>query len=499
MTSKPDLLALAARFAQLPDAQRKLFITKLGEAGIDFRVLPIPARADRSSAVPASFAQTRLWLHARMIDEPAAYHVTSRLRLDGDLNRAVLRHAFDALIARHEALRTTFAESADGGVEQVVQAPARCPWRFTDLSRAASDERERIAADVAAKDEDQPFDLAQDSLVRVHLIALGDSTHWLVLTMHHIVSDGWSIDVLLEELAAFYRAYANGETVELAPLPVQYADFSLWQRRWLDAGEAERQLQFWREQVKADAGVIALPGSGARPMQRSAHGGRHYFTIDTTTAQRVRALAQARRATPFAVLLAALYALLARASGETHVQIGVPAANRERAETAGLIGFFVNMLAVGATVDMRKPFDALIDSVQRELVDGQSHQDVPFEQVVEALSVPRSASHHPLFQVMASYGARRALPAFGDVRMTDLPFGAPYAKFDLTLGFEEREDGALDAAFVYSTDLFNAQAVQRIAGEYAQLLDSALASSHAPVGDLEWLTRTSARSWMRGG
>ncbi|MHB9835305.1 non-ribosomal peptide synthetase [Paraburkholderia terrae] len=489
MTSKPDLLALAARFAQLPDAQRKLFITKLSEAGIDFRVLPIPARADRSSAVPASFAQTRLWLHARMIDEPAAYHVTSRLRLDGELNRAVLRHAFDALIARHEALRTTFAESADGGVEQVVQAPARCPWRFTDLSRAAREERERIAADVAVKDEDQPFDLAQDSLVRVHLIALDDSTHWLVLTMHHIVSDGWSIDVLLDELAAFYRAYANGDTVALTPLPVQYADFSLWQRRWLDAGEAERQLQFWREQVRADAGVIALPGSGARPMQRSARGGRHYFTVDPTTAQRVRTLAQARRATPFAVLLAALHALLARASGESHVQIGVPAANRERAETAGLIGFFVNTLAVGAHVDMRKPFDALIDNVQRALVDGQSHQDVPFEQVVEALGVPRSASHHPLFQVMASYAARRALPAFDDVCVTDLPFGAPYAKFDLTLGFEEREDGALDAAFVYSTDLFNAQAVQRIAGEYAQLLDSALATSHAPVGDLEWLTR----------
>ncbi|WP_109480693.1 non-ribosomal peptide synthetase [Paraburkholderia sp. C35] len=498
MTSQPDLLALAARFAQLPDAQRKLFITKLAEAGIDFRVLPIPARADRSVAVPASFAQTRLWLHARMIDEPAAYHVTSRLRLDGELNRAVLRHAFDALIARHEALRTTFAESADGGVEQVVHAPARCPWRFTDLSRAAKSERERIAADVAAKDEDQPFDLASDSLVRVHLIALDDTTHWLVLTMHHIVSDGWSIDVLLDELAAFYRAYAHGETVALAPLPVQYADFSLWQRRWLDAGEAERQLRFWREQVKPDAGVIALPGSGTRPMQRSAHGGRHYFTLDAKTAQRVRALAQARRATPFAVLLAALHALLARASGESHVQIGVPAANRERAETAGLIGFFVNTLVVGAHVDTRKPFDTLIGDVQRALVDGQSHQDVPFEQVVEALGVPRSASHHPLFQVMASYGARRAMPSFGDVRVTDLPFGAPYAKFDLTLGFEEREDGALDAAFVYSKDLFDAQAVERIAGEYAQLLDSALVSPDAPVGDLEWLTpaeRTQLNAW----
>ncbi|HWT39198.1 MAG TPA: condensation domain-containing protein, partial [Paraburkholderia sp.] len=341
MKSTPDLLALAARFAQLPDAQRKLFITKLGQAGIDFRMLPIPARADRSSAVPASFAQTRLWLHARMIDEPAAYHVTSRLRLDGELNRAVLRHAFDALIARHEALRTTFAESADGGVDQTVHAPSRCPWRFTDLSRAAKADRERIAAEVALKDEEQPFDLARDALVRVHLIALDDTTHWLVLTMHHIVSDGWSIDVLLDELAAFYGAYANGETVALAPLPVQYADFSLWQRRWLDAGEAERQLQFWREQVQADAGVIALPGSGARPMQRSARGGRHYFTIDAQAVQRVRALAQTRRATPFAVLLAALHALLARASGQTHVPIGVPAANRERAETAGLIGFFV--------------------------------------------------------------------------------------------------------------------------------------------------------------
>jgi amino acid adenylation domain-containing protein len=488
MKSTPDLLALAARFAQLPDAQRKLFITKLAEAGIDFRMLPIPARADRSSAVPASFAQTRLWLHARMIDEPAAYHVTSRLRLDGELNRAVLRHAFDALIARHEALRTTFAESADGGVEQIVHAPSRCPWRFTDLSRAAKADRERIAADVAVKDEEQPFDLASDALVRVHLIALNDTTHWLVLTMHHVVSDGWSIDVLLDELAAFYRAYANGETVALAPLPVQYADFSLWQRRWLDAGEAGRQLQFWREQVNADAGVIALPGSGARPMQRSARGGRHYFTIDAQAAQRVRALAQARRATPFAVLLAALHALLARASGETHIQIGVPAANRERAETAGLIGFFVNTLVVGARVDMRKPFDALIDDVQRALVDGQSHQDVPFEQIVEALGVPRSASHHPLFQVMASYAARRVLPAFDGVRVTDLPFGAPYAKFDLTLGFEEREDGALDAAFVYSADLFNAQAVQRIADQYAQLLDSALASSQVPVGDLDWLT-----------
>ncbi|ACC73161.1 non-ribosomal peptide synthetase [Paraburkholderia phymatum] len=488
MKSTPDLLALAARFAQLPDAQRKLFITKLGEAGIDFRMLPIAARADRSSAVPASFAQTRLWLHARMIDEPAAYHVTSRLRLDGELNRAVLRHAFDALVARHEALRTTFVDSADGGVDQIVHAPSRCPWRFTDLLRVAKADRENIAADVAAKDEDQPFDLASDAPVRVHLIALDNTVHWLVLTMHHIVSDGWSIDVLLDELAAFYRAYANGKTVAPAPLPIQYADFSLWQRRWLDAGEAERQLQFWRERVKRDAGVLALPGSGARPMQRSARGGRHYFTIDAASAQRVRALAQARHATPFAVLLAALHALLARASGETHIQIGVPAANRERAETAGLIGFFVNTLVVGARVDMREPFDALIDQVQRALVDGQSNQDVPFEQIVEMLGVPRSASHHPLFQVMASYAARRAIPAFDNVRVTDLPFGAPYAKFDLTLGFEEREDGALDAAFVYSADLFDARAVQRIADEYGQLLDSALASSQAPVGDLEWLT-----------
>jgi len=487
MKTTPDLQALAARFAQLPREQRKLFVAKLGDAGIDFRMLPIPPRANRAEAVPASFAQTRLWLHARMIDAPAAYHVTSRLRLDGELNRAVLRHAFDALIARHESLRTTFAESVDGGVEQIVHSPARCPWRFTDLSRRAEAEREQIAADIARKDEEQPFDLAHDPLVRVHLIALNETAHWLVLTLHHIVSDGWSLDVLLDELAAFYRAYANGDTVALAPLPVQYADFSQWQRRWLDAGEAERQLQFWREHVKADAGVVALPGSRARPMQRSARGGRHYFTLSATTTQRVRELAHARRATPFAVLLAALHVLLARASGESHIQIGAPAANRDRAETAGLIGFFVNTLVVGARVDMRKPFNTVIDSVQRALVDGQSHQDVPFEQVVESLGVARSASHHPLFQVMASYAARRALPAFGNVRATDLPFGAPYAKFDLTLGFEEREDGALDAAFVYSTDLFDAQAAQRIAAQYAQLLDSALAQSHVAVGDLEWL------------
>lgn len=500
--AQPDLLSLATRFAQLPDAQRKVFVARLADAGIDFRMLPIPPRARGDaceSSVAASFAQTRLWLHARMIDEPAAYHITERLRLDGALDANALRLSCDALIARHEALRTTFAESADG-VLQTVHAPMRCPWQAVDLTHAPFEQRETRAAALALADESRPFDLAHAPLVRAHLVKLDANTHWLSLTTHHIVSDGWSADIALAELASFYRAYARGEAVSVAPLPIQYADYALWQRRWLDAGERDRQLDFWRARLDPSRDVLMLPGAAARPGERSARGARHVFALDAALAARLRSFANARRATPFAVLLAALDALFARASGEAHIQIGVPAANRERAETAGLIGFFVNTLTLAARVDPSQPFAALVDAAQGALVDAQSHQDVPFEQVVEALGVARSASHHPLFQVMAAYGARRALPAFADVRATELPSGAPFAKFDLTANFEERADGTLAAAFIYALDLFDADAIERLARRFVELLRTALDAPDTRVGDLQWLPhdeRAQLDAWNR--
>ncbi|REE22791.1 amino acid adenylation domain-containing protein [Paraburkholderia sp. BL27I4N3] len=485
-TAKPDLLSLASRFALLPDAQRKAFLTKLDAAGIDFRVLPIPPRAERTASVPASFAQTRLWLHARMIDEPAAYHITERLRLDGALDANALRLSCDALIARHEALRTTFAESGDG-VLQTVHAPSRCPWHASDVSAWPADQREARAADIARADEAKSFDLSLGPLMRAHLIRLDANTHWLALTTHHIVSDGWSSDVILAELASFYRAYAKSEAVSLAPLPIQYADFALWQRRWLDAGERERQLSFWRERLDANRDVLMLPGAAPRPAQRSARGARHRFVLDNALVQQVKTLANAQRATPFAVLLAALSALLARSAGEPQIQIGVPAANRERGEVAGLVGFFVNTLTLATPVPATQPFAALVGATQQTLIDAQSHQDVPFEQVAEALGVVRSASHHPLFQVMAAYGARRRLPSLADVRMTELPSGAPFAKFDLTLSFEERNDGSIDAYFIYALDLFDADAMERLAARFIELLSNATAASATAIGDLQWL------------
>ncbi|BAO92289.1 non-ribosomal peptide synthetase [Caballeronia cordobensis] len=500
--TQPDLLSLATRFAQLPDAQRKVFVARLADAGIDFRMLPIPPRARGDaceSSVAASFAQTRLWLHARMIDEPAAYHITERLRLDGALDANALRLSCDALIARHEALRTTFAESADG-VLQTVHAPMRCPWQAVDLTHTPVEQRETRAAAVALADESRPFDLAHAPLVRAHLVKLDANTHWLSLTTHHIVSDGWSADIALAELASFYRAYARGEAVSVAPLPIQYADYALWQRRWLDAGERDRQLDFWRARLDPSRDVLMLPGAAARPGERSARGARHVFALDAALAARLRSFANARRATPFAVLLAALDALFARASGEAHIQIGVPAANRERAETAGLIGFFVNTLTLAARVEPAQPFAALVDAAQGALVDAQSHQDVPFGQVVEALGVARSASHHPLFQVMAAYGARRALPAFADVRATELPSGAPFAKFDLTANFEERADGTLAAAFIYALDLFDADAIERLARRFVELLRTALDAPDTRVGDLQWLPhdeRAQLDAWNR--
>jgi amino acid adenylation domain-containing protein len=485
-TAKPDLLSLATRFAQLPDTQRKLFLQKLGSAGIDFRLLPIPPRAERAASVPASFAQMRLWLHARMIDEPAAYHITERMQLDGKLDANALRLSCDALIARHEALRTTFAESADG-VQQTVHAPVRCPWHMIDLNDFPAFARVARAEQIAASDEAQAFDLTQGPLIRACLIRLDENTHWLAITLHHIVADGWSVEVMLAELSSFYRAYAKKKSVSLSPLPIQYADYAMWQRRWLDAGERERQLEFWRTQLDASRDVLMLPGAAPRPAQRSARGARHLFRIDVELAQLLRKLANGCRATPFAVLLATLSGLLARASGESQIQIGVPAANRERAETAGLIGFFVNTLTLAVGTGLTQSFTELVHATQRSLIDAQSHQDVPFEQVVEALGVVRSASHNPLFQVMAAYGARRHLPSLADVAISLLPSGTPFAKFDLTLGCEENDDGGIDAAFTYAVDLFDADAVARLAERFITLLSNAIAAPDTALGDLQWL------------
>ncbi|AFQ48200.1 non-ribosomal peptide synthetase [Burkholderia cepacia] len=483
---QPDWLALATRFAQLPDAQRAVFVDKLGAAGIDFRVLPIPPRTPRSDRVPASFAQTRLWLHARLIDAPDAYHITERLALSGPLDAHALRLACDALIARHEALRTTFDEAEDG-VAQTIHPPLRCPWRETDLEALPDGDRIARAEAIATADEADAFDLDAAPLVRVHLIRFDATHHWLALTGHHIVSDGWSSGVMLDELAAFYRAYASGAPVPLAPLPIQYADYALWQRRWLDAGERDRQLAFWRERLDPQRGVLTLPGATARPARRSARGARHVFSLDARIAAQLRAFAAASGATPFAVLLAALDALLARATGDARICVGVPAANRERAETAGLIGFFVNTLAIDVDVPVHGDFASLVARTQRALVDAQMHQDVPFEQVVDALGVPRSASHHPLFQVMAAYGERRALPALGAASAALLPSGTPSAKFDLTLAVEATPDGTFDAAFIYALDLFDADAIARLAARFVTLLGDALARPDMPIGDLDWL------------
>ncbi|QRR10061.1 amino acid adenylation domain-containing protein [Burkholderia sp. MS455] len=483
---QPDWLALATRFAQLPDAQRAVFIDKLGAAGIDFRVLPIPPRTPRSDCVPASFAQTRLWLHARLIDAPDAYHITERLALTGSLDTHALRLACDALIARHEALRTTFDEAQDG-VAQTIHAPLRCPWRETDLEALPDAQRTARAEAVATADEAEPFDLGAAPLVRAHLVRFDATHHWLALTVHHIVSDGWSSGVMLEELAAFYRAYASDQPVPLAPLPIQYADYALWQRRWLDAGERDRQLAFWRERLDPQRGVLTLPGAAARPARRSARGARHVFSLDARVGAQLRAFAAVSGATPFAVLLAALDVLLARATGDARICVGVPAANRERAEVAGLIGFFVNTLAIDVDVPAHGDFSSLVARTQRALVDAQMHQDVPFEQVVDALGVPRSASHHPLFQVMAAYGERRALPALGAATAALLPSGTPSAKFDLTLSVEATPDGTFDAAFIYALDLFDADAIARLAARFVTLLADALARPDLPVGDLDWL------------
>ncbi|WP_049975950.1 condensation domain-containing protein, partial [Azospirillum sp. B506] len=393
MTSNPSTTALPTApvlsLDGLSRSQRRALAAVLAAKGIDVHTrFPIP-RADRAEPLPLSYAQQRLWFLWRMDPGGAAYNIPGAIRVSGPLDPALLEAAFAHLTERHEALRTTFSER-DGQPVQVIHPHlAPVPVRI-DLSDLAPAERESRARDLARAEALAPFDLGAGPLLRLTLIRLADEDHLLLITLHHIVADGWSVERFLAEFARSYDALRAGHLPALPALPIQYADYAQWQRDWLEAGERDRQLAYWRDRLGTDHPVLSLPLDRPRPAVLGAHGGTVGFRLGAQRSRALKALAQARGVTPFVLLLAAFKLLLLKHSGETDLRVGVPFANRNRVETEGVVGFFVNTLVLRSRLDSRESFGSLLARLRDTALEAQAHQDLPFEQLVEALQPERS-------------------------------------------------------------------------------------------------------------
>jgi hypothetical protein len=363
---------------------------------------PAITPVDRTGPIPLSFSQQRLWVMEQLGELGSTYHIASRLRLKGELDRGALARALDGIVARHEVLRTTFAE-VDGVPEQRI-APAEANG-FTlaehDLGGAAGAEAELQR--VLSEEARAPFDLERGPLIRGCLIRLAADDHLLLVTMHHIVSDGWSMGVLFAELGALYAAHVQGREANLPALPVQYADYAAWEREWIGGELLERQASYWERTLAGAPELLELPTDRARPRKQDFAGGWVNVELHEELAAALKALSRRHGATLFMTLLAGWAAVLARLSGQDDVVIGTPSANRGRREVEELIGFFVNTLPLRVDLSDGPTVGELLQRVKTRALEGQRNQDIPFEQVVERVRPTRSLAHTPLFQVMFAW------------------------------------------------------------------------------------------------
>ena len=434
----------------------------------------------RDQPLPLSYAQERQWFLWQLAPDSAAYHIPSALRLKGRLDTAALQRSFDVLVARHESLRTCVEQHADGA-RQVIRAQFVLPIQCVDVQEA--DLQAQVEAEIA-----QPFNLQSGPLLRVTLMRVAQDDHVLVLVQHHIVSDGWSMQVMIDELVQLYAAFSRGQAVQLPVMPIQYADFAVWQRTWMEAGEKARQLDYWRDLLGGEQPVLELPFDHQRPAQQSHRGARLDVPLPASLAQGLKALAQAQGVTMFMLLLASFQTLLHRYSGQQDIRVGVPIANRNRVETERLIGFFVNTQVLKADIDGHMTVAELLAQVKQRALEAQAHQDLPFEQLVEALQPERSLSLNPLFQVMFNYQSegRLGVQALSGLHIEGLEWERRTAHFDLDMDVHESTQG-LWASLGYATDLFEATTIERMARHWQNLLQAMVADQQQNIGQLNLL------------
>ena len=440
----------------------------------------------RDEALPQSLAQNRLWFMWQLDPQSSAYTIPAALRLRGELNQTALCSSFAQLVERHEALRTRFYER-DGQAWQQVDEAADFNLQVIDISDLPAHEREARARQIREDDARTQFDLRNGPLFWVTLVKLDDQAHQLLLTLHHIIADGWSLNLLIDEFSRLYAAACLEQPLQLAPLALQYADYGSWQRQWLAQGEAERQLNYWKQQLGDEHPVLQLATDHPRSAAQQHSAARYSLSLEVPLSQALKQTAEAHDSTLFMLLLAAFQTLLYRYTGQRDIRIGVPSANRPRQETHGLIGFFINTLVLRAQLDGRLPFSDVLQQARGATLDAQAHQDLPFEQLLEAFP---QAREHGLFQVLFNHQQRdlSALRRLPGLLAEELEWHSREAKFDLQLHSEEDHQGRLKLSFDYADELFDARTIAQLAEHFVDLLRQVCADPRQAVADLQVLS-----------
>ncbi|MBW4632889.1 MAG: amino acid adenylation domain-containing protein [Iphinoe sp. HA4291-MV1] len=446
-------------------------------------ITPVPRNID----LPLSFAQTRLWFIDQLEGE-AAYGIPLTMRLIGSLNVVALEMAVQEIIRRHEVLRTTF-KMVNGSPAQVITPTLTITVPIIDLQHLPKQEQSTQVQWLANNDFERPFSLSNGPLLRVSLLRLGEQSHVLLLAMHHIISDGWSMGVFIRELSALYEAFCAGKPSPLPELPIQYADFAAWQRQWLTGEVLQTQLGYWKQQLAGAPPLLELPTDRPRPSVQTFQGGSEEFELNRELTQKLKILSKQSGVTLFMTLLAAFATLLSRYSGQDDIVIGSLIANRNRSEIESLIGFFINILVLRTQFQGNPTFGELLERVREITLGAYAHQDLPFEKLVEELQPERSLSHAPLYQVMFilqnASDDELELPG---LTLTPLELEGVAAKDDLLLAMEETEAGLLSGELVYKSDLFDATTIRRMIGHFQTLLESIVASPQQSVAQLPMLS-----------
>ncbi|MEP0883299.1 amino acid adenylation domain-containing protein [Trichocoleus sp. ST-U3] len=438
--------------------------------------------------LPTSFAQARLWFLDQFEPGSPFYNIPAAVRLTGKLNIAALEQSLNEMVQRHEALRTTFAVE-DGQPVQVIRASLTLNLPIVDLTALPASEREAEIYARANEEIQQPFDLTKVLLWRVTLLRLDEADHVLLLTMHHIISDGWSLGVFLREMAALYETFSNSNPLPLPELPIQYADFAVWQRDWLQGKVLETQLNYWKQQLSGSLPVLQLPSDRPRPAIQSYTGKKQFFVLSKTLTAALKSLSQQTGVTLFMTMLAAFKTLAHRYTNQDDLIVGSAIANRNREEVEGLIGLFVNTLVLRTDLSGNPTFKELLNRVREVTLGAYAHQDLPFEKLVEELQPERDLSQNPLFQVWFALN-NAPMPAMqlaSGLTLTPLEVDSGTAQFDLSLDMVERGE-ELIGSFEYNTDLFDATTITRMVGHFQTLLEGIVADCDRPLSHLPLLT-----------
>ncbi|MGD9488077.1 MAG: amino acid adenylation domain-containing protein [Calditrichaceae bacterium] len=479
--------SLFEQISTLSPEKRELFELMLIDEGIDLSEIVILPRQSKDKSVPVSFAQQRLWFLDQLEPGNSLYSIPAAVKIRGNFNKEAFKNSINTIIKRHSVLRTVFSQN-DGSPSQIIAGKLKIDLPEIDLSGIDKKEIHSRVNEVILSETEKPFDLQTGPLIRALLLKLSVDETIVILTVHHIVSDGWSMGVIISEIKALYPAYCLNKPVSLPELPVQYADYAVWQRKWFRGKVLEQQITYWKNQLKDVPPLIELPTDRPRPASRTYRGDHIIFNIEMEKVQKLEDFCLKQDVTMFMTLISVFQALLHRYSGQSDICVGSPIANRNRAEVAGLIGFFVNTLVMRGDLSENPAFTSFLERMKHTILNAYANQDLPFEMLVEAVNPNRALNHSPLFQVMFVYNNTPenavTLPGL-EVSLIDIE--SRTSKFDIIMNLTETEN-ILQGKLEYNTDIFNRDTMERFIEHFKVLIDGILINPLSKISDLPMLT-----------